>query len=193
MDGAVLIVSSVAGLAGIATLIVTAVALRLTARQERRATERSNVDWYADEVLQGVIRVRNQGLDPAHEVTIEVWDRHDFVKDFIEVVAKNDAGTSTLDHRREHGPDEVDAPVQLAPPVPERGSAPEIPEALLGSPFADRLREGHEFQERLRKSQEQMSGEISRRVAEAQRKQVSIRVTWRSELGTWSTKDVDLS
>jgi hypothetical protein len=116
---AVDVVAIAALLIGGATLGVTIPALVLTRRQEKRSTERSVVDWYADEVEDGVIRITNQGLDPAHEATAEVWDRHDSVTKTEDAIRPGESRVIVLPHRQTHGAAPAEIPRAPRPRVPD--------------------------------------------------------------------------
>ncbi|MCW1805276.1 hypothetical protein [Brachybacterium squillarum] len=181
-------------LVGAATLGVTIPVLVLTRRQEKREAERSVVEWYASEVRDGLIRVTNQGLDPAHEVTVEAWDSHDVADETAEVLDRGDFIELVLTHRQWHGPDETDVPKSVMPRVPD---SPPSATATLNpkwSSSVERMLSEQDDRWKLMKDLQDgrdASEAAMRRQAEAA--QISLRVSWRTALGTWNSEAVPIS
>lgn len=181
-------------LVGAATLVVTVPVLVLTRRQERRSTERSIIEWYASEAEPGVIQVRNAGLDTAHEVTLEVWDRHDLAMGSSETMQRDGVLAVRLPHRMAHGPDPVNVPTPISPRVPdEPPKGPDLPDHFMPAGLRQTFEASHAKWEMLKKMQDGQDETVARLKQEAEQGQVTIRVTWRSALGTWASTFVSLA
>lgn len=169
-------------------------ALDLAQRQEDRGTERSAVDWYAREIEQGRVEISNQGLDAAYEVTLEVWDAHDLRTEFEGEIGDGGRVIIELPHRREHGADPVDMPVRISPRVPdEPPTAPDLPSQFMPRGLAERFAEQRTGWERMKAAQDQQDALERKLRWKAESDQISVRVTWRSPLGRWSSELVPVT
>ena len=140
------------------------------------ANERSHVKWQAGRLRKdnaGRFYLLNIGQDPAHEVTVVAWTSDERTEATAPVV-------------RPYFPEEdlaADPPPYVEFRLPEReqnGPKPESGPRLMMPP------EGSIFAEEFEESQR----EINEMIEERQRQQVGVRVTWRSALGRWSTKEL---
>jgi hypothetical protein len=194
MDWVGWVISGVGLLVGGATLAVTVPSLVLSRRAERRATERSVVEWYAGESEPGQVWVTNQGIDPAFEVTVDVWDGRDFVSRTRATALFGDEINAVLPTRRAEGPEPVDLPTRITPRVPdEPPEGVQLPTGLTPPGLRQMNDEQRARWELLKASQDSADAMEARMREKAEAEQGSVRVTWRSALGTWSTTMVDLS
>jgi hypothetical protein len=114
--------------------------------------------------------VFNVGHDTAYEVTVEAWDSHDRIKEFVSSLPPHEPGSPaeciefTLKHRSENGPD-VEAAEEFFLPIPK---PPEFPPP---SPVVESIYRQH-----------------LERIDEFIRKQVHVEITWRSKLKRWSSE-----
>jgi hypothetical protein len=152
--------------------------VKLADDSNQLARERSVVRWQAgrwDTANAGRLYVANVGEDTAHTVKIVASDGHDTVTreaDRVPPYRPDDDPSSeprcyldfVLEHRAAYGPDPTRAEKEFKPDMPPEGS---------------RFRE--EFQERYWRPYEQS-------IAREERNQVTVRITWRSEQGRWSTE-----
>ena len=181
-------------LVGAATLAVTIPVLVLTRRQEKRAAERSDVERYATEVRNGLVRVTNQGLDAAHAVTAEAWDRHDVAEDTAKVLERGDFLELVLTHRQWHGPDETNVPKSPMPRVPDTPpSATSTLNPKWSSSFEQMLSEQDERWKVMKDLQDGRDATDAAMRRQAEAAQISLRVTWRTALGTWNSEQVPIS
>ncbi|GAB2539527.1 hypothetical protein [Brachybacterium huguangmaarense] len=179
---------------GALALVATIPVLVLTVKQHRRDTERSVVEWIAHEREHGVIVLRNQGLDSAHEVTAEVWDAHDTVTETEDEFGRNEARELVLARGRKCGPDPVGLTRIPRPPVsdqpPPIGLVANEDPPDPDEPWVVEHRRKWAEAKALHDIAEQQYAE-RRKALEAE--QVAVRVTWRSELGRWHTELLGLS
>lgn len=151
-------------------------ALKQAEAANQLATERSVVEWRvqrsnADDA--GRFRVVNVGHDTAYEVTVEAWDSHELVTESVSSLSPAKPGSTveyvevTLKRRSESGPDVEDAEKRFLP-IPEPKEIPGFPPP---SPVAQSVYEHH-----------------LELIAEQIRRQVQVKVTWRSKLGRWSNE-----
>jgi hypothetical protein len=140
------------------------------------ANERSVVKWQAgrqDKSNAGWLYVANIGEDTAYEVSLIAWDGHERVSvkaDTVPPRLLNEHAESDppgyidfrLSLREENGPTATQA-ASMRLVMPPEGSA---------------YREEFEAQQR----------ELEEIMDRQQRQQVVVRITWRSELGRWSTE-----
>lgn len=148
------------------------------------ASERSVVEWHVerwDEDNPGHFYAVNSGQDAAHEVTLLAWDGLDRVEVSIGVLRAAEYDRHPID-----GPAEFYIEFTLAQresrgarPVPGPPPRVPIPDPPPGS-F------GGWFNETRRQQDEMIAEEIARR----ERQQVWVRISWRSELGRWSTQEL---
>lgn len=168
--------------------------LVLTWRAERRATERSIVEWYGEETAPGRVVVTHQGADPAYEVRVEAWDRHSVVTIENDVVRVGDELTLELPHRLANGPDPIALPERFAPRVsdePPKGidlGGIQLPPAVLQMNASARSE-----WERMKRMQDALDAQDAAARRRAEARQVNVRVSWRSKRGTWSVESVPLS
>lgn len=181
------LVVSVVGvvLAGLSALLAVPV-LWLTIRAERRATERSVVEWAARENPRGTIAVQNQGLDPARKVHITVWTKHELVEADAEELGHGDEKRIELPRRAARGPEPVPDFRIPRPRVPD--APPEVPEI-----FATARRQVHGEWEMVKGLQDHSDAMFEATRAEAERQQVNISITWQSRRGVWATTTIGLS
>jgi hypothetical protein len=186
-------VAIIAGVISLATLAVTIPSLVMTRRQEKRATERSIVEWHADEPTYGTVRLTQQGMDTAHDVTVQVWDKHDIAETHLDEVPPDSSGVLELEHRTKNGPDSVSMPTRIMPRLGNAPSSSNIPDVLKGSPFAQNIEKAKQEYATLKAIQDLLDNRDAEFRDEREREQVRIRVSWRSTRGTWATTDVPLS
>lgn len=174
---------------GAAAFAVAVPVLVLTVAQHRRDTERSMVEWIAQELAHGSIELRNQGLDAAHDVTAEAWDAHDEVTATVDEVARDGVVRLVLEHRQRHGPDAVAVTRIPWPPVPDE---PPTPPLVPGEdppadddPWMVKRRRDWEQAKALATISEQSYADRERALVAAQ---VQVRVTWRSARGRWHSE-----
>lgn len=140
------------------------------------ARERSVVEWSVhreDEDNPGAFFAVNRGQDTAFEVTLTAADGTDEVTAEMPEVAPYREGESAdcirfrLPHRERTGPGPViEPPSRIPRPDPPPGS----------------------FRDYLDEASRQHDEMIAREVDNQVRRQVWVRITWRSELGRWSTE-----
>jgi len=140
------------------------------------ASERSVVEWQVDRLDEsnaGRFYAANVGHDPAYEVTVVAWDGEDRVTAQVDKLPPSDSDEGPayvefrLVNRERQGADHVAGP---GPRIP-------MPEPPDGDPLRDYLAETHRLQDDM------IADEIRRR----ERQQVWVRISWRSELGRWSS------
>jgi hypothetical protein len=136
------------------------------------ATERSVVEWQihrSSDDNAGRFRAYNVGHDTAYEVTVEAWDSHDRVTEFVSAVPPTKPGGTAayiefaLEHRSENGPD-VEAAESIFLPIPEPSNFPRR------DPVIESIWQQHQ-----------------QRIADVIAKQVHVEITWRSKMERWST------
>jgi len=151
---------------------LAAQAVEKTKAGNELARERSIVNWQAgrqDNAIAGWLYVANIGEDTAHDVTVLAWDGHDRVTVKADKVPpclsdrKNGYIEFTLAHRVENGPD----------PTRAEENKPIMP--------PEESRAFQEFRERFWRPYEDS-------IAAEERRQVAVRIAWRSEHGRWSSK-----
>ena len=139
------------------------------------ATERSYVKWQAGRQNKdnaGWFYLMNTGQDPAHDVTVLAYTGAEKAEAHADVVAP-------------YSPDDLDAhsPGYVEFRLPERernGPKPVKGPRLFPPP------EGSRFRDDFDESQREMDELIEQQL----RKQVAVRVTWRSTLGRWSSYEL---
>lgn len=169
---------------GLKTVAQARAANALAQQANALASERSIVEWVVgrwENDNPGHFYAYNSGQDSAHEVTFLAWDGEDRVEITAESLAPPAGGKHPLlgppegyvdfrlPKRERNGPKPVPGP---PPPVPTPDPGP-------GS-FGDWVRESR------RQQDEMIAEEIDRQ----ERQQVWVRITWRSELGRWSTHEL---
>jgi hypothetical protein len=147
------------------------------------ASERSVVDWQVDRMAQdnaGWFYAANTGQDTAYEVTVFAWDADDRVRVQADSIRPNIAEADPeaegghyidfrLPERERNGP-------KLEAGPPPRVPTPGPPLGAMGDYFAE-----------VERHQDEM---IVGLVSERERNQVWVRITWRSEMGRWSTEEL---
>ncbi len=154
MDSFIAAAALVVGTAGLAvSLTVLGYAIRI----DRRARERSHVDWQVDRTGPGEFTLTNIGSDTAYEVSVEAWTEHELVKASATKVERGGTITVTLPHRAANGPAAVELMTDVMPTPPPNDA------------FGMALR--------------RQSEDIRRAQIESQ---VSVEVVWRSRRGVWA-------
>ncbi|MGV0906265.1 hypothetical protein [Mycobacterium novum] len=142
------------------------------------AGERSVVEWHVARLHDdnpGWFYAANAGQDTAYEVTLVAWDgieRLNVEADAVMPYDNTDPSNSDyvefrLAQREKKGPKPGLAPL---PRVPTPDAAP--------GPLRDHLVETRRMQDEI----------VAEEAARRQRRQVWVRITWRSALGKWSTQ-----
>lgn len=146
-------------------------ALREARAANALAGERSVVEWYVDrqdDDNPGLFYARNTGQDTAHEVTLVAWDGNERVEVEVDAVRPyKDCIEFHLTLRGQNGPKPVPGPIPRVP-TPEPPAGP--------------LRDHLAMAERLHDDM------IAKIIAQREREQVWVRITWRSALGKWTTE-----
>ncbi len=165
------IVSAVIGAAALTFAVLAWLAAR---KSNHLAMERSDVRWEVRRADRGSFTVANVGKDPAYEMTVEAWDRHDIATETAERIDSMDSVGFVLPTRQRRGPDPTDVPTPISPEPPR-----EAPSGLLPNGFAAE-------RTLMRKVSEAGQESYERMVRQTEQQQVQVRVLWRSRGGRWS-------
>lgn len=157
------------------TLAVAAVGSWFAYTSDRRNSERSDVQWQVERVSEGVFRAVNVGSDPAYEVTMEAWDKFDLVSENGNMIERFNDLTITLPTRKKAGPEPTGVPKPLTLSLPEE-SVGDVPDFLRPPPTHPLIAQ---LRDNTREQYEDM-------IRDAVKKQVTVKVVWRSKRGRWS-------
>lgn len=148
------------------------------------------VEWCADEPGTGGVRLKNQGLDTAFEVTVTVWDAHESVTLNWPAVSKGEHVVVELPYRTAHGPD----PVAVSPRAPRDEPPTVFPASGEGRTKHREVNQRHltEAWEVRRATADHHDLLVRKQADRLRLQQVNVRVMWRSRQGQQLTLDVPL-